>query len=271
MGIVRCGCRSESVFFFEKKKQKAFVTAIADLPTDGSPGNKSFLVIFFKKELLALLVIFDCDGVLIDSEPACRRLLADEATALGWPMQPDDARRFTGLTWSATQPVFEAAIGRKLPAGWPSQLQDRLIAIMAQGVPAMAGARELLEATAAMGLAYRVASNSSHQEMATKFGHTGLSDLVAGRVHSARDVARGKPAPDLFLAAAAAEGVAPADCLVVEDSIPGLQAAAAAGMRAVAFAPDGLHHGLARKPDYVVRQLSELPPVFRAAMLGRAA
>ena len=216
-------------------------------------------------------MIFDCDGVLIDSEPVSRRLLADEATALGWPMQPDDARRFTGLTWSAIQPVYEAAIGRPLPADWPLQLQDRLIAIIGQGVPAMPGARELLEATAAMGLAYRVASNSSHQEMATKFGHTGLTELVAGRVHSARDVSRGKPAPDLFLAAAAAEGVAPADCLVVEDSIPGLCAAAAAGMRAVAFAPDGLHQGLTRAPDYVVRQLADLPAVFRAAMPERAA
>ncbi len=217
------------------------------------------------------LVIFDCDGVLIDSEPASRRLLAEEATALGWPMQPDEARRFTGMTWSSIRPVYEAAIGRALAADWPESLQARLIAVMSAGVPAVPGARALLETVRAMGLAYRVASNSSHEEMAAKFGHTGLTDLVAGRMHSARDVAHGKPAPDLFLAAAAAEGVRPADCLVVEDSVPGIAAAQAAGMRVVAFAPEGLHAGLPRAPDYVVADLAELPALFRSVLLDQAA
>ena len=217
------------------------------------------------------LVIFDCDGVLIDSEPTSRRLLADEATALGWPMQPDDARRFTGLTWSALRPIYEAAIGHSLPADWPDQLQARLIALMSEGVPAMPGARVVLEATLAMGLAYRIASNSSHEEMATKFAHTGLVDLAAGRTHSARDVARGKPAPDLFLSAASAEGIAPADCLVIEDSTPGITAAQAAGMRVVALAPEGLPASLPRPPDFTVRSLAELPALFRATLLAKAA
>jgi len=217
------------------------------------------------------LVIFDCDGVLIDSEPVSRQLLAAEAAELGWPMQPDDMKRFTGLTWTAIKPVFEAAIGRALPLDWPSRLQARLVHIMGEGVPAMQGAREVLEAVAAMGLPYRVASNSSHEEMAEKFGFTGLMPLVAGRTHSARDVARGKPAPDLFLAAAAAEGVAPGLCLVVEDSVPGITAAQAAGMRVFALAPEGVPAGLSRAPDHVVGCLAELPALFRTAMLHRAA
>ncbi len=217
------------------------------------------------------LVIFDCDGVLIDSEPASRRLLAEEATALGWPMQPDEARRFTGMTWSAIRPAYEAAIGRKLAEDWPATLQTRLIEVMSAGVPAVPGARALLETTRAMGLAYRVASNSSHEEMVAKFAHTGLTGLVAGRMHSARDVAHGKPAPDLFLAVAAAEGVRPGDCLVVEDSVPGIAAAQAAGMRVVAFAPEGLHPGLKRAPDYVVANLAELPGLFRSVLLDQAA
>ncbi len=217
------------------------------------------------------LVIFDCDGVLIDSEPASRRLLAEEATALGWPMQPDEARRFTGMTWSALRPAYEAATGLVLAEDWPAVLQARLIAMMAAGVPAVPGARTLLETTQAMGLAYRVASNSSHEEMAAKFAHTGLTGLVAGRLHSARDVAHGKPAPDLFLAAAAAEGVRPADCLVIEDSVPGIAAAQAAGMRVVAFAPEGLHSGLPRAPDHVVADLAELPALFRIVLLDQAA
>ncbi len=217
------------------------------------------------------LVIFDCDGVLIDSEPASRRLLAEEATALGWPMQPDEARQFTGMTWSSIRPAYEAAVGRALAEDWPAVLQARLIEVMSAGVPAVPGARALLETTRMMGLAYRVASNSSHEEMAAKFAHTGLTDLVAGRLHSARDVAHGKPAPDLFLAASAAEGVQPADCLVVEDSVPGIAAAQAAGMRVVAFAPEGLHKGLPRAPDYVVADLAELPALFRIALLDQAA
>jgi HAD superfamily hydrolase (TIGR01509 family) len=217
------------------------------------------------------LVIFDCDGVLVDSEPASRALLAEEAAALGWPMTEAQAHRFTGLTWSAIQPVFEAAIGRALPPDWPNTLQARLIGRLCH-VSAMPGARAVLEATAALGLPCRVASNSSHQEMAAKFAATGLAPLVAGRVHSARDVARGKPAPDLFLAAAAAQGVPPADCLVVEDSGPGMAGAMAAGMRVVAFAPDGAPPpGLAAPPYRIVRALAELPALFAAQLVGRAA
>ena len=107
--------------------------------------------------------------------------------------------------------------------------------------------------------------------MAQKFAFTGLASLVAGRIHSARDVPSGKPAPDVFLAAARAEGVAPQSCLVVEDSLPGLTAAQAAGMRVVAFAPEGLHPGLPRPPDHVIASLAELPPLLRLSMLGRAA
>ena len=211
------------------------------------------------------LVIFDCDGVLIDSEPLSRRVVAAEAARLGWAIPEATLHGFTGQTWSALQPAFEEAIGHKLPAMWPQRLQERLVALLETGVAAMPGARDLLQATAALGLRYRVASNSSHEEMAAKFGGTGLLPLVAGRMHSARDVARGKPAPDLFLAAAAAAGVSPAQCLVVEDSAPGVAAATAAGMRVVRYAPDGAVEGP------LVRSLAELPVLFRAAMLEHAA
>ena len=107
--------------------------------------------------------------------------------------------------------------------------------------------------------------------MAEKFGRNGLGDLVAGRVHSARDVERGKPAPDLFLAAAQAQNMVPSDCVVVEDSAPGIAAAHAAGMRVIAFAPDGLPFGLGAPPYGVVRRLAELPASFEALMLERAA
>jgi HAD superfamily hydrolase (TIGR01509 family) len=213
------------------------------------------------------LAIFDCDGVLIDSEPLSQKMLADEAASYGWAMTEAEMRGLTGLNWSALKPIFEARLDRVLPADWPATMQSRLIPLLAENARAMPGAKELLRATAALGLPYRVASNSSHQEMDQKFAVTGLLPLVRGRVHSARDVARSKPAPDVFLAAAAAECVSPEECIVVEDSVPGIAAAHAAGMRVIAYAPHGFvdAEGI-RAPHGVVRSLADLPPLFEAAL-----
>ncbi len=217
------------------------------------------------------LVIFDCDGVLIDSEKLSKALVAEEAASFGWRMTDGELHGITGLTWSALKPVFEARLGIILPAGWAAAMQDRLIPRLQAGVSAMPGARDVLLATASMGLPHRIASNSSHEEMQQKFAATGLLPLVAGRVHSARDVARGKPAPDLFLAAAAAERVAPEACLVVEDSVPGVAAAHAAGMQVIVYAPGPCAADTCEvKPLAVVRSLAELAPIFRAAMVELA-
>ena len=216
------------------------------------------------------LVIFDCDGVLIDSEPLSRQILAAEAASLGWVIDSAQMHDFTGLRWSDLQPIFERAIGRTLPASWPIDVQGRLIAAMRDGIAVVPGVEEALDAVAALGLKLRVASNSSHEEMAEKFARTGLSARLAGRIHSARDVPAGKPSPALFLAAAAAEGIPPGACLVVEDSRPGIMAAAAAGMACVAYAPEGLADDLARLAA-PIGALPDLIPMLRAAMLERAA
>ena len=173
------------------------------------------------------LVIFDCDGVLVDSEPVSNRIVAAELTALGWTMTPHEAdRHFLGMTITDMVPVIERRIGRALAPDWQLTLTQHLVTALEDEVAPVAGALEALAAVSALGLPWRVASNSSHAEMAAKFARIGILPLVAGRVHSHSDVARGKPAPDLFLAAAAAEGVAPAECLVIEDSPPGVRAAA---------------------------------------------
>ncbi len=186
------------------------------------------------------LVIFDCDGVLVDSEPVANRVVAEELTALGWPMTAHEADgHFLGLTFTDMQPIIERRLGQPLTAAWKQALVQKVIDAMAEGVGPIAGAVEALHSTTALGLPWRIASNSSHEEMHVKFGRLGIRELVAGRVHSHRDVARGKPAPDLFLAAAAAQGVSPAECVVIEDSVPGATAAAAAGMPCLGYAP---HH-----------------------------
>ncbi|KAA5608829.1 HAD-IA family hydrolase [Rhodovastum atsumiense] len=184
------------------------------------------------------LVIFDCDGVIVDSEKVANRLVAADLTALGWAMTPTEAERlFLGMTLPDMMPLIEVRLGRSIPPDWPGRLQDRLVAALSREARPIAGAVEALHATTALGLGWRIASNSSHEEMAAKFACLGITALVAGRLHSHRDVGRGKPAPDLFLAAAAAEGCAPAECLVIEDSLPGARAAAAAGMDCLGYAP----------------------------------
>jgi beta-phosphoglucomutase-like phosphatase (HAD superfamily) len=217
------------------------------------------------------MVIFDCDGVLIDSEPLSRQVLAAEALTHGWRMTEAELHATTGLTWSALKPIIEGRLGNTLPPDWPKTMQDRIIPLLGSHAAAIQGARELLEQTSILGLPYRIASNSSHEEMEQKFAATGLTGLVQGRVHSARDVARGKPAPDLFLAASAASGIAPHACLVIEDSVPGIAAAHAAGMQVIAYAPNGASPDVSgASPHGVIRSLAELLPLFKAATLELA-
>lgn len=182
------------------------------------------------------LIIFDCDGVLVDSERISNRVLAEDFSSRGWVMSAEQAEQlFIGTTIEAIQPRVEAAIGHRLPGDWRAGIKAAIIKAMLSDAVAIPGAVEALQALTAAGVPWRVASNSSHDEMAAKFARLGLTELVAGRVHSYEDVGRGKPEPDLFLAAAAAEGVEPRDCLVIEDSVPGVTASVAAGMDCLGF------------------------------------
>ncbi len=212
------------------------------------------------------LVIFDCDGVLVDSEGPSNRVVAIEISKLGWPMtEAESTALFIGHRLSDIPPVVEARLGHPVPDGWVEHLRQRLIAVF-DTLETIPGAADALRAASALGLPYRVASNSSHEEMDVKFRHTGLARLIAGRQHSARDVPRGKPFPDVFLAAAAAEGVPPAACLVVEDSVPGVKAAVAAGMAVVGLDLHGDGAALRAAGATPVRALSELAPILRIAM-----
>jgi beta-phosphoglucomutase-like phosphatase (HAD superfamily) len=215
------------------------------------------------------LVIFDCDGVLVDSEPVANRVVAAELTRLGWPMTgPECQVRFLGLSFSAMVPLIEAQLGCSLPARWADDLEMGLVSVLAEEVELVPGAAAALAETTRLGLPWRVASNSSHGELRAKFGRNGLGDLVAGRLHSHHDVPHGKPAPDLFLAAAAAEGVAPEGCLVIEDSLPGVRAAMAAGMTCLGFCPDDDGARLLAAGALPFHSLHDLPMLLRTAMEG---
>lgn len=206
------------------------------------------------------LVIFDCDGVLIDSEGPASALCAVAMTELGWPMTTAEAlRTFMGMRISDMPVLIERQTGRPVPPGWVGQMRDRLIAVLDTQSVLIPGAREAIVAVADAGIPYRVASNSSHEEMAIKFARTGLTGLMVGRMHSARDVGVGKPAPDVFLAAAAAEGVDPSRCLVIEDSLPGVRAAVAAGMPVLGLDLHGDGAALAALGAIPIRTLAALP------------
>jgi HAD superfamily hydrolase (TIGR01509 family) len=210
------------------------------------------------------LIIFDCDGVLIDSEGVAAAITARELTRLGWPMDAAEGLSlFLGMSIHDMQPIIEARLGRSLPHAWRAELADQYRDALAAQARIIPGARDMLERVNALGIPWRVASNSSQEEMDVKFARTGLTDLTAGLTHPAASVialgGRPKPAPDIFLAAAAAAGVPPADCLVLEDSPLGITGAVAAGMRTYGFDPHGDGTALrAAGAIAVLRRLDEL-------------
>ncbi|EKM98970.1 MULTISPECIES: HAD family hydrolase [Acidocella] len=190
------------------------------------------------------LIIFDCDGVLIDSEIVANRVVAAEMTRLGWAMDAQESmRQFLGMNIGDMQPVIEARLGRSLPADWRRAMADQLVEVLKEEAALIPGADAMLEKVTALGFDWRIASNSSDEEMAVKFARTGLSEITAGRCISAgRVIARGgraKPAPDVFLEAAADARIAPERCIVLEDSVLGTRAAVAAGMVAYGYDPHG--------------------------------
>lgn len=210
------------------------------------------------------LVIFDCDGVLIDSERLAVKVDVLVLGELGWPLsEAEVVERFVGRSDRETRAEIETQLGRRLPAGW----QERVNALYHQAFAAeLAPVAGILEALDQITLPACVASSGTHEHLRYTLRLTGLFDRFAGRIFSAEDVARGKPAPDLFLHAADRMGVVPAGCVVVEDSRPGVEAARAAGMRALAFAGGLSPRELLDGPDTTVfADMRELP-----GLLGRA-
>jgi HAD superfamily hydrolase (TIGR01509 family) len=180
------------------------------------------------------LVIFDCDGVLIDSERVGIKVDVAVLSELGWPLSEAEViERFVGRPDRENRRAIEAHLGRALPDGWAEAVDERYREAFAAELTPVDG---VLEALDRITLPSCVASSGTHEHLRYTLSLTGLYERFAGRIFSADDVARGKPAPDLFLHAARQMGADPAECVVVEDSRPGVEAARAAGMRALAFA-----------------------------------
>ncbi|WP_191877158.1 HAD family hydrolase [Streptomyces filipinensis] len=183
------------------------------------------------------LVIFDNDGVLVDSEPISNRHLAAYLTELGHPTTYEDSiRDYMGSAMHRIHELVLERTGQRLPDDFDDVFHARVFAAFERELHPVAGVEGVLEKLAADGMPYCVASSGSHARIRVGHRTTGLDRWFAeDRVFSSEDVGRGKPAPDLFLYAAERMGVAPARCLVVEDSPLGVQAAVAAGMDVFGF------------------------------------
>ena len=195
------------------------------------------------------LVIFDCDGVLVDSELITNRVFAAMLGELGLPLTLDFMfENFVGRSMQHCWEQVAAMLGREVPEQFRQELQRRTTAALQAEVKAVQGVEAVLDS---LSVPYCVASSGSHAKMATTLGATGLLPRFRNRIFSATDVARGKPAPDIFLYAASQCSVEPVACAVIEDSPAGVLAGVAAGMTVYgycAFTPEarlraaGAHH-----------------------------
>ncbi|KQX59637.1 haloacid dehalogenase [Streptomyces sp. Root66D1] len=203
-------------------------------------------------------MIFDCDGVLVDSERIYCRVDREVFAALGAVFtEAEVIDRFVGSSHAMLTSLVEERRGRPLEPGWHSPFEQRYEDALDAELTAVEGVTDVLDA---LEVPYCLASNGSHADIRRNLGRTGLLDRFEGRIFSARDVARGKPAPDLFLHAAAAMGVPPERCAVVEDSPYGVRAARAAGMRAFGYCGGLTRADRLRGPRTVVfEDMRELP------------
>jgi HAD superfamily hydrolase (TIGR01509 family) len=182
-------------------------------------------------------IIFDCDGVLVDSERLMNREFSAMLNDLGLPYTAEQTTRtFMGRSMKSCMEIVQAELGRPVPDDFLTVLDERAYAAFAQQLTPVDGIESVLDALDAQGIPYAVASSGSHEKMQTTLGLTGLLPRLRGRITSATEVAHGKPAPDVFLLAAERLGVAPDRCVVIEDSLLGIQAALAAEMRVIGFA-----------------------------------
>jgi len=208
------------------------------------------------------LVIFDCDGVLVDSEIIAgqidQRMLAD----LGWHLSIDEVvEKFLGTSAASFTARVEEHLGRTLPAGFEASYEPLLHAAFDAELQAVAGIEAALDEIT---LRTCVASSGSHAKIRRTLGHTGLLPRFDGRIYSSSEVPNGKPAPDLFLHAARRMGTDPARCVVIEDSRYGVQAALAAGMHAYGYG-GGLTPAAALRDAgaTVFSGMTELPDLLR--------
>ncbi len=207
------------------------------------------------------LIIFDCDGVLVDSEPVANRVLAELLREGGLEISVEETiRRFIGHSVNACMEIA-IRLGATLPDDFAGRYRDRCAAAFAEELRAVDGVKEALDA---IPIPYCVASSSSHARIRLSLSLVGLLDRFEGRIFSAQDVTNGKPAPDIFLHTAAQMGASPQRCLVVEDTTIGVQAGRAAGMTVLGFARFTPADALTAAGAIPFIEMRRLPEIIRS-------
>jgi HAD superfamily hydrolase (TIGR01509 family) len=190
-------------------------------------------------------VLFDCDGVIVDSEGPTFLLFLEDLARYGLPMTLETFEsEFVGGTVEMVAKRARAA-GARLPEGWVADFYDRMYAMLAEGVPLVEGVVGVLDRLDLAGIPYAMGSNGSLAKMGITLGQHGLADRFRV-VLSGQAIGNPKPAPDVYLMAAEACGARPEDCVVIEDSASGARAGLAAGMRVLGFAAHGVETPTAR-------------------------
>jgi len=207
------------------------------------------------------LVIFDCDGVLVDSEVISNDVLARQLTAEGLPTTLAQARRdYQGLLLEQVARDAGARLGRELGEEWISRYEQVRSEEFRRELRPVAGAAELVQRIRGAGIEVCVASQGRLAKTRLSLELTGLAAHFSPEaLFSAEQVARGKPFPDLFLYAAATIGAPTSRCVVIEDTASGVRAAAAARMRVLGYAPDSDAHALSAAGAELVMSLAEVP------------
>lgn len=206
------------------------------------------------------LIIFDCDGVLVDSEPIVNRVFVEMMGELGYHLDYEATlREFSGAARGTRLKMCQEWFDWTPPAEFVQDFERRLVEAMNSRLSPVPGVRDVLDR---LGIPRCVASNGTHDDMRSRLGLTGLLEDFDPHLFSASDVAQPKPAPDLFLHAAQSMGVAPEGCVVIEDSVTGVQAGVSAGMTVFGFARITPAHLLQEAGARVFQSMTDLPKLL---------
>ena len=214
------------------------------------------------------LVIFDCDGVLVDSEPISNRILTDMLGEIGLPMSADETtREFMGLSMDDCWRIIEKRLGRTVPDDFAARYDRLLNAAFQRELRPVRGVTEALEQIARP---HCVASSGSLEKIRYSLALTGLLPRFDGRFFSSSEVQLGKPAPDLFLHAASRMGAEAERCVVIEDSPRGVSAGVAAGMTVLGYAERSASAGLEAQGARCFERMSDLAGLLETVAAGAA-
>ena len=207
-------------------------------------------------------ILFDCDGVLVDSEPIVNSILRDDLASYGLDMRMDQIiDMFVGGTMQGVM-TRARGMGATLPDDWLDTIYSHIFSALERDCVVINGVPEILDRLDAAGIGYAVGSNGPMAKMEITLRCCGLRDRLEGRIFSAHDCEASKPAPDVYLKAAAAAGMTPAQFVVIEDSASGAQAGKAAGMRCFGYAAVTKPAKLTPHCDLVYFDMADLPDLL---------